>query len=109
VYQPLNVTDEDSVTAAVELTVDRFGRLDILVNAAGGSGPADGPVTTASLEQFWQNVNVDLCGSFLTNRVAIPQIARSGGGSVVNIASLAGSDRRPDATAIPPQRPERWP
>ncbi|BBY46757.1 short-chain dehydrogenase (plasmid) [Mycolicibacterium arabiense] len=90
VYEPLDVTDEGSVATAVGHAVSRFGRLDILVNAAGGSGPADGPVTTASLDQVWQNINVDLYGCFLMCRAAIPHIARSGGGSVVNIASLAG-------------------
>jgi NAD(P)-dependent dehydrogenase (short-subunit alcohol dehydrogenase family) len=89
-YQPVDVTDEASVSKAVECTVSRFGRLDVLVSTAGGSSVADGPVTTASLRELWQKMEVDLFGCFLCSRFAIPEIIRSGGGSVINIASLAG-------------------
>src|ERR1044072_8027947 len=44
-YQPLDVTDEASVTNAVRSTVSRFGRLDVVVSNAGGSSTGDGPVT----------------------------------------------------------------
>jgi NAD(P)-dependent dehydrogenase (short-subunit alcohol dehydrogenase family) len=89
-YQPLDVTDEASVTNAVRSTVSRFGRLDVVVSNAGGSSTGDGPVTTASLVEFWQKMKVDLFGCFLCSRFAIPEMIRSGGGSVINIASLAG-------------------
>jgi NAD(P)-dependent dehydrogenase (short-subunit alcohol dehydrogenase family) len=82
-----DVTDKASVTAAVAETIRRFGKLDILHNNAGGSTPQDGPVTEASEEEFWRVIKLDLFGTFLCSKVAIPEIARAGGGSIINMAS----------------------
>lgn len=82
-----DVTDAASVTAAVEAAVGRFGRLDILHNNAGGSTPHDGPVTTAPEEEFWRTIRLDLYGTFLVSKIALPHIVRGGGGSVINMAS----------------------
>jgi NAD(P)-dependent dehydrogenase (short-subunit alcohol dehydrogenase family) len=90
VYQRLDVTDVASVDSAVRFTISEYGRLDVLVSNAGGSSPGDGPVTTASIEEFWNNARTDYFGCFLCSRFAIPEIARSGGGSVINVASVAG-------------------
>jgi NAD(P)-dependent dehydrogenase (short-subunit alcohol dehydrogenase family) len=98
-YQPLDVTDEASVTEAVRATVSEFGKLDILVSNAGGSSAADGPVTSASVPEFWEKMKVDLFGCFLCSRFAIPEMIKSGGGSVINIASLAGFGTSPGRDA----------
>ena len=82
-----DVSDADSVQSAVAATVDRFGRLDILHNNAGGSTLQDGPVTEAPVEEFWRCINLDLFGTFLCSKYAIPLIAKSGGGSVINMSS----------------------
>lgn len=82
-----DVTDKASVTAAVAETVKRFGKLDVLHNNAGGSTPQDGPVTEASEEEFWRVLKLDLYGTFLCSKVAIPEIAKAGGGAVINMAS----------------------
>ncbi len=82
-----DVTDKASVTAAIADTVKRFGGLHILHNNAGGSTPEDGPVTEASEEEFWRVMKLDLFGTFLCSKVAIPEIEKSGGGSVINMAS----------------------
>lgn len=82
-----DVTDKASVAAAVAETVKRFGKLHILHNNAGGSTPQDGPVTEASEEEFWRVIKLDLFGTFLCSKVAIPEIAKSGGGSIINMAS----------------------
>jgi NAD(P)-dependent dehydrogenase (short-subunit alcohol dehydrogenase family) len=89
-YRQLDVTDEASVEGAVRFAVGEFGRLDVLVSNAGGSSASDGPVTTASIDEFWNKARVDYFGTFLCSRFAIPEIARSGGGAVINVASLAG-------------------
>ena len=82
-----DVTEPDSLEAAVRRAVDHFGALHILHNNAGGSTPQDGSVVDAPLEEFWRVIKLDLFGTFLGCRFAIPAIARAGGGSVINMAS----------------------
>ena len=82
-----NVSDTDSVQAAIKKTIDRFGKLDILHNNAGGSTLQDGPVTEAPVEEFWRCISLDLFGTFLCSKYAIPEIIKSGGGSIINMSS----------------------
>lgn len=82
-----DVTDEESVRAAVDAAVQRFGKLDVLYNNAGGSTRQDGPVTEAPVEEFWRVITLDLFGTFLASKYAIPKIIEAGGGSVINTAS----------------------
>jgi len=82
-----NVSDSESVQSAIKETISKFGRLDMLHNNAGGSTLQDGPVTEAPVEEFWRCVNLDLFGTFLCSKYAIPEIAKSGGGSVINMSS----------------------
>ena len=90
IFQACDVAEPESVKEAVRQAVARFGQLDIVLNNAGGSANADGPVITASLEEFWNKMRVDHFGTFLTLRFAIPEMVKSGGGSVINMASVAG-------------------
>ncbi len=83
-----DVTDPQSVTAAIAETVRRFGKLDILHNNAGGATPHDGRVTEAPVEEFWRAIKLDLFGTFLCSKYAIPEIAKSGGGSIINMSSV---------------------
>jgi NAD(P)-dependent dehydrogenase (short-subunit alcohol dehydrogenase family) len=82
-----DVTDEASVQEAVCTAVQQFGTLHILHNNAGGSTPQDNTVVDAPIEEFWRVIRLDLFGTFLGCRVAIPEIIRSGGGSVINMSS----------------------
>ena len=82
-----DVRDSDSVKAAIAETINRYGHLNILHNNAGGSTLQDGPVTEAPVEEFWRCINLDLFGTFLCSKYAIPAIAKSGGGSVINMSS----------------------
>lgn len=84
-----DVTKEDSVRAAIEATVARFGRLDVLFNCAGGSIPADTFVTDVDMAVWDHTIDLDLKGTFLCCRHALPQIVRAGGGAVVNMSSGA--------------------
>lgn len=83
-----DVTDRTSVMEAVAATVARYGKLDVLHNNAGGATPDDGPVTEAPEEEFWRAIRLDLFGTFLCSKIAIPQIAKAGGGSVINMSSI---------------------
>ena len=83
----MNVSDSDSVQEAIKETIDRYGHLNILHNNAGGSTLQDGPVTEAPVEEFWRCITLDLFGTFLCSKYGIPEIAKSGGGSVINMAS----------------------
>jgi NAD(P)-dependent dehydrogenase (short-subunit alcohol dehydrogenase family) len=83
----VDVTDEPSVQAGIAHTVARFGKLDVLVNNAGGSSTRDAPVTQVPVEEFWRALRVDLLGLFLCCRHGIPEIAKAGGGAVVNMGS----------------------
>ena len=83
----IDVTDAGSVQAAIGETTERFGRLDVLYNNAGGSTPMDGPVTEAPEEEFWRVIRLDLFGTFLVCKYGIPRLVEAGGGSVINTSS----------------------
>ena len=68
-------------------TAARYGKLDILHNNAGGSTLQDGPVTEAPEEEFWRVIKLDLYGTFLCSKIAIPYIIKAGGGSIINMSS----------------------
>ena len=85
-----DVTEEVEWEALVALVRERFGRIDVLFNNAGGGGPPgrDGAVTELALEEFWRTIRVDLFGTLLGCRHVLPVMAAQGAGSVINIASL---------------------
>lgn len=85
-----DVGDAESVRRSVELALERFGGLDMAVNNAGISG-AIGPVAEYSLEDWDKVIAINLSGVFYGLKHQIPALLRSGGGSIVNIASILGS------------------
>ncbi|RMI17292.1 SDR family oxidoreductase [Pseudoroseomonas wenyumeiae] len=85
----MDITDDAQVARAIGETVASYGRLDALYNCAGGTDPADGPVTDVALDVFDRTMNLDLRGTFLCCRHGIPAIIASGGGAVVNMSSGA--------------------
>jgi len=82
-----DVTDPDSFQSAIRATVDKFGRLDVLHNNAGGSTAQDDTAVNAPLDEFWRAIKLDLYGTFLGCRFGIPELIRAGGGSVINMSS----------------------
>ena len=96
-YVHLDVTSEDDWKAAVREAVDAYGKLDILVNNAGIS-LRKGVEDTSGDE--WDRVQeVNSKGVFLGTRAAIPAMREAGGGSIVNISSIAGLLGWPTSTA----------
>ena len=91
----LDVTDADQWAGAVTEAVNRYGKLDILVNNAGiGSTNAGGinapRIHEAPTEVWDQIMDVNSKGVFLGTRAAIAAMRTAGGGSIVNISSIAG-------------------
>ena len=87
-YVHLDVTDEGSWEQAVRETVSRFGKLDILVNNAGIFRSHRVEDTTS--EEWNLVMDINAMGVFLGTKAAIPAIRNAGGGSIVNISSVAG-------------------
>jgi NAD(P)-dependent dehydrogenase (short-subunit alcohol dehydrogenase family) len=84
----LEVADEHSVEDAIGATCDRFGCIDVLVSNAGI--PTIGESDSLPTAKWRQCVDVDLTGAFLCARAAGARMIRRGGGSIVNVASVAG-------------------
>jgi NAD(P)-dependent dehydrogenase (short-subunit alcohol dehydrogenase family) len=82
-----DVTEPDSIQAAIDTAVRHYGGLHVLHNNAGGSTARDSNVTDAPLDEFWRVIKLDLFGTFLGCRFGIPVIIGSGGGSVINMSS----------------------
>lgn len=86
--QGADVTKAAEVKALVQACLERFGRIDILVNNVGRSEPGD-PVTMS--EEVWdEQMQVNLKSAFLCCKEVIPIMERQGGGSIVNVSSIAG-------------------
>jgi 7-alpha-hydroxysteroid dehydrogenase len=84
-----DVRDAAAVKQAVREVTSRFGRIDVLVNNAGGSAPA--PALRTSERYFESVVRFNLVSPFLLSRLVVPpMVATAGGGSIVNISSGAG-------------------
>jgi 3-oxoacyl-[acyl-carrier protein] reductase len=75
---------------AIEAAVERFGGFDVLVNNAGVGNFAN--VADMPVEQWQLTIDTNLSGVFYCSRAAIPHLKRRGGGWIVNISSLAGSN-----------------
>ena len=85
-----DVSDSASVRAMVSAAVDTFGRLDVLFNNAGIDGELH-PVGEMPVEAWDQVQAINLRGVFLGIRYAIPEMLKTGGGSIINTASMAAT------------------
>lgn len=78
----------DQIDALFEYVKETFGRLDILINNA-ATNPYYGPATDLTPKAFDKTVDINLKGPYFMLSKAVPIMAQSGGGSVVNVASIA--------------------
>jgi NAD(P)-dependent dehydrogenase (short-subunit alcohol dehydrogenase family) len=83
-----DVREPESIQAAIQGAARHYGGLHVLHNNAGGSTSVDSNVVDAPIDEFWRAITLDLFGTFLGCRFGIPEIIRSGGGSVINMASV---------------------
>jgi NAD(P)-dependent dehydrogenase (short-subunit alcohol dehydrogenase family) len=91
------VSDKAQVHQMVERVIAEFGRLDVLVNNAGG--PAHGTIEGVTEETWRRAIAVHLDGAFYCTRAAIPHMKKSGEGAIVNISSVAGLRGCPGSVA----------
>ncbi|MEE8508118.1 MAG: SDR family oxidoreductase [Myxococcota bacterium] len=84
----IDVRDEAAIAAVVTDVRSRFGRIDILVNAAGVSGA--GAAADLSVEEWDRVLDINLKGSFLVAKHVLPAMISQGSGSIVHIASVEG-------------------
>jgi cyclopentanol dehydrogenase len=89
VYLHLDVTNESDWIAAISQAVHRFGKLDILINNAGISIPRV-PIEERTVDEWDRMMAVNLKSVFLGTKYALPAMRQCGGGSIVNISSIAG-------------------
>jgi NAD(P)-dependent dehydrogenase (short-subunit alcohol dehydrogenase family) len=94
----VDVTDEAAVVAAVTDCENRLGPVDILVASAGITGP-NLPVVDYPVEAWRQVIDIDLTGVFLCCRAVVPGMRTRDYGRIVNIASIAGKEGNPNASA----------
>ncbi|MEX0285251.1 MAG: SDR family NAD(P)-dependent oxidoreductase [Paracoccaceae bacterium] len=94
----VNVADWDSVQAAAAQTVEAAGRIDAVVNSAGIAG-ANATVEDYPVDHFAEIVTINLMGTFHVNKAVVPTMKAQGYGRIVNIASVAGKDGNPNASA----------
>ena len=94
----VDVTEPESVERAASETIDTAGGIDILVNNAGIAGP-NATTWEYPVDEWRQVIDIDLNGVFYCCRAVVPHMIERGYGRIVNIASIAGKEGNPNASA----------
>ena len=98
VTHALDVADADAVARAAVATAEALGRIDVLVCSAGITGP-NVPTWEYPVDAWRQVMDVNLNGLFYCNRAVVPVMLKNEYGRIVNIASVAGKEGNPNASA----------
>jgi NAD(P)-dependent dehydrogenase (short-subunit alcohol dehydrogenase family) len=97
--QSVDIAEEDAVDTAMRRSIDDLGgRLDILVASAGLTGP-NGAVKDYAASDWRKVFDVNVNGAFYCNRAAVRAMEKRGYGRIVNVASVAGKEGNPNASA----------
>jgi 2-dehydro-3-deoxy-L-rhamnonate dehydrogenase (NAD+) len=94
----VDIADWDDVERAAQGSADRLGGIDILIASAGITGP-NAVLWDYPVEQWCRVMNVNINGVFYSNRAVIPYMLKGNYGRIVNIASIAGKEGNPSASA----------
>ena len=95
---PVNVTDPASVQSLAATVLERTGRIDVLVNNAGITGPAQTVVDYPVAE--WRRVlSINLDGVFYCSQAVLPAMLARGAGRIINVASISGKEGNPNMAA----------
>jgi NAD(P)-dependent dehydrogenase (short-subunit alcohol dehydrogenase family) len=97
-FLQVNIADYASVEAATTATETHYGRIDIVVNSAGIAGK-NAPLDEYELAEWQRVIDIDLTGAFHVNRAVLPGMKVRDYGRIVNIASIAGKEGNPNASA----------
>lgn len=98
-YHFLDLTDFATIEKLIDDTAESYGKVDILVNNAANVGLPDGRVDELTLEMWDAIFNSDLRGAFYAIKCVLPYMQKNGGGSIVNIGSMASCGGDLGATA----------
>ena len=96
--QPLDVSDLAAVEAAAAASMAKLGRIDVLICSAGITG-ATAPVYEFPVDSWLKVMAVNVNGVFHCNRAIVPHMLAQGYGRIVNVASVAGKEGNPNASA----------
>jgi 3-oxoacyl-[acyl-carrier protein] reductase len=96
--ETLDLTDPAAVQKAADATMAACGRIDILVACAGITGP-NGPTWTYPIDAWQRVMEANVNAVFYCNRAVVPHMLAGGYGRIVNIASVAGKEGNPNASA----------
>ena len=91
-----DVTSISSVESAAQSSIEKFGKIDILINNAGVAGPSY-KTWEYPIEDWQQVLDIDLTGVFYCCKVIVPHMILNDYGRIVNIASIAGKEGNPNA------------
>jgi 3-oxoacyl-[acyl-carrier protein] reductase len=94
----VDVADYDSIQKALNNSLEKLKKIDVLVNNAGIAGPSM-PVVDYPIADWKRVVDIDLNGPFLCCRAVVPHMVKQKYGRIVNIASVAGKEGNPNAAA----------